>query len=190
MRLIESGGCVDYTAGFIAAPEADAIFARLMQEIPFAEEEIKIFGKPRKVPRLVSWHGDKAYRYSQTDHPPQPWTPTLLDLKAKAEQATGARYNSVLCNLYRHGQDSMGWHADDEASLGPAPTIASLSFGAARRFRLRRRDETQRDPQTITLDHGSLLVMHGDLQKNWQHALPKTAAALGPRINLTYRWVY
>jgi alkylated DNA repair dioxygenase AlkB len=105
------------------------------------------------------------------------------------EQATAHRFNSVLLNLYRNGRDSMGWHADDEPELGPAPAIASVSLGALRRFRLRPRAGLVHAPLSLDLPHGSLLLMRGPTQQHWQHALPKTARPVGPRLNLTFRWV-
>jgi alkylated DNA repair dioxygenase AlkB len=174
----------------LALEEADCLYAALRAGIDWQQEEILIFGKRRRVPRLVAWHGDPAatYTYSGTTHTPQPWNDELLVVRERLQSLTGHRYNSALLNLYRDGRDGMGWHADDEPELGPAPAIASLSLGATRRFRLRHR---RRHELTCALDlaHGDLLLMAGGTQRAWQHALAKTARPVGERINITFRWV-
>lgn len=173
-----------------AAAEADRLFAALRAGIDWQQEEILIFGERRRVPRLVAWHGDPGamYTYSGTAHAPLPWNAELLLVRERLQSMTGHRYNSVLLNLYRDGRDGMGWHADDERELGPNPVIASVSFGAARRFCLRHR--RRRDLRIdLTLAHGSLLVMSGATQHHWVHALPKATAPVGERINLTFRRV-
>lgn len=175
----------------LAAPEADAAFTSLQREVGWQQQQIVIFGRRVPQPRLSAWHGEAEahYRYSGRDFAPEAWTPTLQALRARVEALCGARFNSVLCNLYRDGQDAMGWHADDERELGPAPQIASLSLGATRRFRLRPRQRDAHPAQTLELGHGSLLLMAGDTQRHWQHALPRMARVREPRINLTFRWV-
>jgi alkylated DNA repair dioxygenase AlkB len=170
--------------------EADALLASLLQDIPWHAEEILIFGARRRVPRLVSWHGDAGttYSYSGTAHEPLPWTPQLLRLRDQVQALTGHVFNSVLLNLYRNGQDSMGWHADDEPELGREPAIASVSLGATRRFKLRHR----RQPEaavTLDLAHGDVLLMAGATQHTYVHSVPKTVRPAGERINLTWRWV-
>jgi alkylated DNA repair dioxygenase AlkB len=173
-----------------AAEEADRLYAALRRGIDWQQEEILIFGKRQRVPRLVAWHGDSdaTYTYSGTAHKPLPWTDELSFVRERLQSLTGHRYNSVLLNRYRDGRDGMGWHADDEPELGAQPAIASLSLGAARRFRLRHR---RRVDTRLALDlaHGDLLLMAGDTQNAYQHALTKTARQVGERINLTYRWV-
>jgi alkylated DNA repair dioxygenase AlkB len=173
-----------------AAEEADRLYAALRRGIDWQQEEILIFGKRQRVPRLVAWHGDSdaTYTYSGTAHKPLPWTDELSFVRERLQSLTGHRYNSVLLNLYRDGRDGMGWHADDEPELGLQPVIASVSLGATRRFRLRHR--RRRDLScALDLDHGDLLLMSGRTQHDWQHALAKTARPVGERINLTYRWV-
>jgi alkylated DNA repair dioxygenase AlkB len=168
---------------------ADALFETLRTTIAWEQEEILIFGARRLVPRLVAWHGDPgtSYVYSGTRHEPRRWTPPLLEIRELAERLTGHRYNSVLLNRYRDGNDGMGWHADDEPVLGREPAIASVSLGATRRFKLRH----QRSDTITALDlpHGSLLLMAGPTQHHYVHAVPKTARAVGERINLTFRLV-
>lgn len=146
-----------------------------------------MFGRPVAVPRLVSWHGDPGatYLYSGTPHDPLPWTPALAALRGRASAAAGIAFNSVLANLYRDGRDSMGWHADDEPELGPDPVIASLSLGAARRFRVRARNGGETGE--FSLSDGSLLVMEPGVQAAWQHCIPRQAKVTGARINLTFR---
>lgn len=175
---------------FYAPPDADALFAQLQSELAWREEWIVIAGKQVKVPRLVCWYGDPGavYRYSGVSHQPLPWTDALLAVKQRVEARCGYRFNSVLANLYRDGNDSMGWHADKEAELGRNPTIASLSFGAERLFKIRhvKTGETL----DIALRHGDLLLMAGALQHHWRHCIPKTRQAKTPRINLTFRKIF
>jgi alkylated DNA repair dioxygenase AlkB len=169
--------------------EADRLFADLRRRIEWRGEEVVIFGQRRAVPRLVAWHGDPGarYTYSGVAHEPLAWTAALREVLARVESLAGQRFNSVLLNLYRDGRDGMGWHADDEPELGREPVIASVSLGAARRFRLRHR--RHRETTAIDLEHGSLLLMQGPTQHHWLHALPKTARPVGERINLTFRHV-
>jgi len=176
---------------FLPLAEADDLLAQLSAGIAWEQRAIRIFGQEIPQPRLTAWYGDPAarYAYSGLVWEPRPWTPLLLDLRRRVETATNTRYNSVLLNHYRDGRDSMGWHADDEPELGPAPTIASLSLGATRRFRLRPRAGLAHAPLGLDLPNGSLLLMRGPTQQRWQHALPKTARPIGPRLNLTFRWV-
>ena len=141
------------------------------------------------MPRLSCWIGDADahYRYSGQDFVPEPWTPALAELRTALSADLGVAFNSVLCNLYRDGRDAMGWHSDAERELGAQPTIASLSFGATRRFRLRPRGGGA--THDIALEAGSLLLMAGVTQQNWRHALPRTAKPVGARINLTFRHI-
>jgi alkylated DNA repair dioxygenase AlkB len=178
---------------FLAPTVAAELLAELMATIPWRHEPIKLFGREVLQPRLTSWHGDPTarYAYSGLALDPQPWTPALLHLQQLVETATQAQFNSVLLNLYRTGQDSMGWHADDEPELGPAPVIASVSLGATRRFRLRPRNPllVSHAPVSLDLSTGSLLLMRGSTQQHWLHAVPKTARPTKLRLNLTFRLV-
>ena len=168
----------------------DEMLALLRSQIDWQQEDIVIFGERRRVPRLVAWYGDPgtAYTYSGTVHEPLPWTPELQRVRHRAEELTGHRYNSVLLNLYRDGRDGMGWHADDEPELGREPAIASVSFGATRRFKLRHR-RCRSAACTLDLAHGDLLLMAGGTQQHYVHAVPKTVRPVGERVNLTLRWV-
>jgi alkylated DNA repair dioxygenase AlkB len=173
-----------------AAPEARELFRKLREEIAWRQEEVLIFGHRHPVPRLVAWHGDPGarYTYSGTRHEPLPWTATLERIRGHVQALIGCEFNAVLLNLYRDGRDGMGWHADDEAELGPNPVIASVSLGAARRFCLRHRRQRALRVD-LSLPHGSLLLMAGATQQHWVHSVPKTAAPVGERINLTFRRV-
>jgi alkylated DNA repair dioxygenase AlkB len=174
---------------FFSEEESDLYFKELMDKVNWKQESIKLFGKLMPMPRLTAWYGDKGYTYSGLLNEPQPWLPVLLDLKEKVDQASGHEYNSVLLNLYRTGQDSMGWHSDDEPALGKEPAIASLSFGAERKFSFKHKLLKDMKPQSINLAHGSLLLMQGPTQHHWLHHVPKTAKPVQPRINLTFRKV-
>lgn len=167
-------------------PAAD-VLAHLIADTPWRADTVVVYGKRYLQPRLTAWYGDASYTYSGLTLHPLPPTPLLRDLHAAVERLSGHRYNSVLLNYYRDGADSMGMHSDDEPELGPQPVIASLSFGATRTFILRHK----RTKRTVKLDlpDGSLLLMAGDLQKNWVHGINKTAKPLGPRVNLTFRYV-
>ncbi|WP_375434670.1 alpha-ketoglutarate-dependent dioxygenase AlkB [uncultured Hymenobacter sp.] len=155
---------------FLAPEVAASLLDELSNTIAWRQEPIKLFGKAVMQPRLTAWYGDPTSRYSYSGLAldPQPWTPALQQLRQQVQAATQASFNSVLLNLYRTGQDSMGWHADDEPALGPAPIIASVSLGAARRFRLRPRDPSQllHPPVSLDLPTGSLLLMGGTTQQH------------------------
>ncbi|TGE20589.1 alpha-ketoglutarate-dependent dioxygenase AlkB [Hymenobacter aquaticus] len=190
-RLLLPNADVWLDEQFLPEPAAAALLTELTQTIAWRQESIMLFGKAVPQPRLTAWHGDAGTRYSYSGlvWEPEPWTPALQLLRTQVEAATQATFNSVLLNLYRAGPDSMGWHADDEPELGPAPVIASLSLGATRRFRLRPRRPllTPHAPVSLDLTSGSLLLMRGATQQHWQHAVPKTSKSVGPRLNLTFR---
>lgn len=173
--------------GFYPQVAADAYFQSLNQNLAWQQERLFIYGRWLTVPRLMAWYGDSAarYRYSGVEHHPLAWTQELQVIRADMERACAHRFNSVLANLYRNGQDSMGCHADDEIELGQNPLIASLSFGDSRILRFRHgRSGHKLD---IELAHGDLLLMAGELQHHWRHELPKTRKPKQPRINLTFR---
>src|SRR5262249_13523909 len=140
------------------------------------------------------WYGDRgaSYVYSGLRNEPQPWTPALSELRAGVEASAAHTFNSVLLNYYRDGNDSMGWHRDNEPELGPRPLIASVTLGATRRFRFREVRPAvagNRKTHEIELTHGSLLVMRGETQSAWEHGIPKVRDLTDPRINLTFRYV-
>lgn len=176
-------------ASFIEAPTADDLMARLLDEVPWMSHDLILFGRKVTEPRLSAWVADEgvSYAYSGVERPPQPWTPTLTELRRLCQSSLGVRFNSVLANLYRSGDDAMGWHADDEPELGNEPVIASLSFGAERRFDFRHRFTGE--TCSVVLPHGSLLVMAGRTQSHWVHRVARSKRVTGPRINLTFRFV-
>ncbi len=174
---------------FYSLPESDRLFKHLQTGLAWQEEAIFIYGKWLKVPRLMCWYGDAevVYRYSGVNHQPLPWTMALQAAREKVEQRCECAFNSVLANLYRNGQDSMGCHADDEKELGPNPVIASLSLGDERLFKLHHK--TSKEKLDIVLGHGDLLIMAGEMQHHWLHSVPKTKKTKSPRINLTFRMI-
>ena len=176
---------VDYRGGFFTPDEARTLFDDLRAEIRWERHRVQIRGREVDCPRLSGWEGDEAYSYSGLTLRPAPWTPRVAAIRRRIEAAVGQRFNSVLANLYRDGTDRLGWHADDEPELGPAPVIASASFGAPRRFLLRPKRGGAAVP--IVLEPGSLLVMRGGTQRHWIHCVPPTRRPVGPRINLTFR---
>jgi alkylated DNA repair dioxygenase AlkB len=190
-----------FAARWLPGPQADALFTGLLAQVPWEVHRIRLFGRLIDSPRLSCWMGDPgaAYRYSGVLFAPHPWPAPLVALRGAVEAAVGARFDSVLANRYRSGADAMGWHSDDEPELGAQPVIASLSLGATRRFVLKARAprgagahaRAADDGERVALDlpHGSLLLMRGDTQRNYRHALPRTAKPVGERINLTFRRV-
>lgn len=189
-HLALAGADLRYDAQAYPPARADALFAALHEEISWQQHRLTLFGREVATPRLSCWIGDPdaVYTYSRTRFEPLPWTPTVAALRDDLAARLGLRFNSVLANLYRDGRDAMGWHSDDEPELGPAPVIASLSFGAERCFRLRSR-ATRATVLSLDLVHGSLLVMAGDTQRLYQHALPRRVGLAGARINLTFRQI-
>lgn len=176
---------------FLKPSRADQFFDHIRQTARWRQPRLNLFGKPVNSPRLAAWYGDPeaVYAYSGLVNRPLPWFQSLLRLRGQIEDYTGARFNGVLINLYRSGSDAMGWHSDDEAALGPVAAIASLSLGATRRFVLRHKRRKNLAPVEIALHHGALLVMRGETQRYWRHAVPRTKRPVGARINLTFRWV-
>ncbi len=175
---------------FYTPIEAQHLYSHLMQRIAWEEKTIIMYGREVLVPRLSAWYADthKDYTYSGHTHAPLPWIPELSQLKHAIEERSGEVFNSVLCNLYRNGQDSVAWHSDDELELGNEPVIASLSFGEARTFQLRRRDDHQQK-FALELSAGSCLLMKGKTQKLWQHQIAKSVKPMEARINLTFRLI-
>lgn len=175
---------------FYPPDQAEYLLTELLNKLPWQEEKIFIFGKWVKVPRLMCWFGDPEaeYTYSGVKHTPLPWTPELLLMKAAIEQHCQHQFNSVLANLYRDGQDSMGCHADNEKELGLNPVIASLSLGDERVFKLHH--NKKKHHLDLILGSGDLLLMAGTLQHHWVHSIPKTKKPKSSRINLTFRLVH
>jgi alkylated DNA repair dioxygenase AlkB len=184
---------MDETSGrLLFWPDAfhDILLTDLDQAIRWRQDTLRMFGRTLPLPRLTAWYGDPAavYVYSGIRNEPSPWIDGLTRIKDRITELTGSRYNSVLANRYADGSQSMSWHADDEAALGPEPCIASVSLGATRRFLLKHKQQERR--LELELPHGSLLLMAGRLQEEWVHALPRTRKPVGLRINLTFRFVH
>jgi alkylated DNA repair dioxygenase AlkB len=189
-RLIAlPGATVAWQPHWLCAGQADVLLDHLLGAIDWQVHRIRLYGRWVDCPRRSCWIGDAdaGYRYSGASFTPQPWTAVLAALRAQLESACGARFNSVLLNLYRDGNDSMGWHADDEPELGPAPVIASLSLGAQRDFQFRPRAGGPISC-SLAVGHGDLLVMSAQTQRLYHHGLPKRRRVTQPRINLTFRW--
>ena len=167
-------------------------YQQLLGELNWRQDTISMYGKKLLIPRLSAWYGDSAaaYSYSGIRLEPLAWAEPLLDLKSRLEHELQQPFNSVLANYYRDGQDGVSWHSDDEAELGTNPLIASLSFGATRRFSLRHKTlVTDQSSLSLDLEAGSLLLMAGETQAFWQHQVAKTARKVGGRINLTFRQI-
>jgi alkylated DNA repair dioxygenase AlkB len=182
------GAELRFFPGWLSVAEADQLLQSLNESIQWENHRIRLFGREVDSPRLSSWIGDagSAYTYSGARFHPHPWPGALDDIRQRLARELDVPFNSVLANRYRDGRDYMGWHSDNEAALGAQPVIASLSLGAARRFVLKHRQEKDRK-LALELPHGSLLVMSGDTQAHYRHALPRTARPVGERINLTFR---
>ncbi|UCJ10337.1 alpha-ketoglutarate-dependent dioxygenase AlkB [Chitinophaga pendula] len=184
-------GLLHYYPSFFPPQEADNWMQQLLNEVSWQQEHIIIYGKQVPFPRLMAWYGDAGsnYAFSGNTYSPKPWIPVLSTIQSRIEAVSHTTFNSVLLNYYRNGQDSMGWHADDEPELGRNPIIASVNLGATRRFQLRHKQDHQRTA-TVDLQHGSLLIMTGPLQHHWQHQVPKTKRPVPARINLTFRHIF
>jgi alkylated DNA repair dioxygenase AlkB len=189
INLLPADGIVDYYGEVLEPAEATHYLDRLLQHIEWRNDEAVIFGRHIITKRKVAWYGDSDYTYAYSNIVRQalPWTEDLLALKTLTERLTAAQYNSCLLNLYHDGDEGMAWHSDDEKELAPQGAIASLSFGAERRFLLRRK--SGKEQVEVSLAAGSLLVMRGATQAHWLHSLPKMKKVRTPRVNLTFRLI-
>src|SRR5919198_3112673 len=188
--ILNKDGIVNYYGKILSSEEADQYFDLLMQNILWEKDEVIIFGRHIATKRKVAWYGDSEYlyTYSNTTKRALAWTKELSELKQIVEEYAGTKFNSCLLNLYHNGNEGMGWHSDDEKPLGKNNTIASLSFGAERKFSFKHKQTKQ--IVSLVLEHGSLLVMKGATQSNWLHSLPKSKNITQPRINLTFRTMH
>ncbi|PWJ56817.1 alkylated DNA repair dioxygenase AlkB [Dyadobacter jejuensis] len=186
-NLLPYEGTVLHYGLIIPSQEAQWYYQRLLETILWKHDEAVMFGKHITTKRMVAWYGDLPfdYTYSKTTKTSLPWTPELLSLKQRVEELTECHYNSCLLNLYHDGSEGMSWHSDDEKALAHHSAIASLSFGAARKFAFKHKVTKQYI--TTILESGSLIVMKDDTQQNWWHRLPPTKLVKHPRINLTFR---
>jgi alkylated DNA repair dioxygenase AlkB len=188
-NLLPADGEVIYFGQILSSQEALYYFEQLLHNIQWQHDEALIYGKLIVTKRKAAWYGDEnfSYTYSRRTKVALPWTAELKALKSLVESRTGDRFNSCLLNLYHSGEEGMSWHSDDEDCLGVNTTIASLSLGAERLFAFKHR--TQGTKVSLMLEHGSLLVMKGETQTHWLHALPKSTKVKRPRINLTFRTI-
>lgn len=179
---------ISYFPKFLAPETADELFKLFLKNLDWQQHFIKLFGKTLPQPRLTALYAEneKNYTYSGLCLLPKKFTPEIENLKQLLHLKTCWRFTHCLANLYRNGNDSMGWHADDEPALGKEPVIASLSFGGKRNFQLKHKEIKDQKYQ-LELEHGSLLLMEGKTQQYWKHQLPKTGKPVPPRINLTFR---
>ncbi|MES2592651.1 MAG: alpha-ketoglutarate-dependent dioxygenase AlkB [Bacteroidota bacterium] len=174
---------------FFTKAESDQLYNILIEKTIWQQDHIKLYGKKIALPRLTAWYGNtnEHYHYSGISMPINNWTEDLLFIKARIEIYTKNNFTGVLLNYYRDGQDSVGWHSDDEKELGTNPVIASVSLGETRLFQMRSLTDKKIKKVDIPLTHGSLLIMKGATQHFWEHRVPKTTKAVSPRINLTFR---
>ncbi len=179
-----------YIENFYDQATADSLFNSLRSNIDWQQDDITIFGKTYKQPRLTALYAinDKPYSYSNITMYPKLFTDDLKRIKSDIEKEVDHEFTSVLLNLYRNGNDSNGWHADNEKELGPNPVIASVSFGAIRPFHFKHR-QIKSERHKLELHHGSLLIMKGEMQHHWLHQIAKTKKEIGERINLTFRQI-
>ncbi|APG60041.1 alpha-ketoglutarate-dependent dioxygenase AlkB family protein [Christiangramia salexigens] len=184
-------GTLEYYPSFLSLKESDTLLKSLLNLSCWQQDTIKLFGKEVLQPRLTALFGekDKTYTYSGLKMTPIAFPKELKELKTKCEEISRSHFTTCLANLYRDGNDSMGWHSDDEKELGKQPVIASVSLGAERLFHLKHRTDPSKK-QKLRLHHGSLLIMKGSTQEYWKHQLPKTRKQIGPRVNLTFRKIY
>lgn len=167
----------------------DQILKKLREQTKWRQENVRIYGKEYRQPRLVALYGDsgKQYDYSGISLRPLPWTDLLREIKRRVEDCTEARFNAVFLNLYRDHNDSMGFHSDDEKELGKNPVIASVTFGATRIFKLKHKFDKDVPLVKIPLESGTVLLMKGATQHFWKHGIDKQREPCGPRVNLTFR---
>jgi len=186
LTVIENGEYI-FLPTYFNKEESDLYFTMLKDKIEWKQESMNMYGKQLNFPRLTAWYGDndKPYSFSGIKLSPQPWNKELLEIKNRIEPKALVSFNSVLLNRYRSGNDSISWHTDAEKELGKNPIIASVNFGATRKFQLRHIQTKEK--LEIELTHGSLLIMQGELQHFWQHQVPKTSQNVTERINLTFR---
>lgn len=184
----ENDALLYWQPGFFDGQQAENYFTELTHNADWQQGQIQMWGKTYSEPRLSVFYGDQGtlYQYSGRPMTAKPWLHTLMRMKQSVEAVSNTPFNAAFCNLYRDGQDAMGWHSDDETALGAQPVIASISLGQTRRFLLRHKQHKTLQHEFL-LGHGDLLIMAGVTQRFWQHSVAKTAKAVGPRINITFR---
>ncbi len=188
-NYLPKDGTVNYYGKLLNQQKADYYLKTLLDTIEWRNDEAIIFGKRIITKRKVAWYGDRPYEYtySNTTKSALPWTKELLELKLLIEQHTGETFNSCLLNLYHNGEEGMAWHSDAEKDLKKNGAIASLSFGAERKFAFKHKES--KETISLVLEHASLLIMKGLTQSHWLHRLPPTKLISRPRVNLTFRTI-
>lgn len=186
-NLLPEGGTLIYCGKILSPAEAEHYFKILIHTIPWKNDEMVMFGKHIVTSRKIAWYANKetSYTYSNTTKQALPWTRELLELKKRVEEISKVRFNSCLLNLYHSGEEGLGWHSDNEKTLGKNPIIGSLSLGAERKFMLKHK--ISKKNISLIPENGSLLLMKDETQENWLHSLPKTKKVKSARINLTFR---
>lgn len=189
INILPKGGNADYYGKIFSDEECEKYYQYLFNEIPWENDEAVIFGKLIITKRKVAWFGEKEFEYTYSNRTKYAgiWTPELIALKQKCEQVSGETYNSCLLNLYHDGSEGMAYHSDGEKDLKKNGAIASLTFGAERKFSFKHKLSKERID--VMLENGSLLVMKGTTQENWLHRLPPTTKVKSPRVNLTFRTI-
>jgi alkylated DNA repair dioxygenase AlkB len=189
VNVLNKDGKANYYGKVMTTSEANTYYNLLLKNINWKNDEALYHGRHIVTKRKVAWYGDQGflYTYSNTTKQALPWTNELIDLKRKTELITNSQFNSCLLNLYHDGNEGMTWHSDDEKSMGKNTVIASLSFGAQRKFSFKHR--RTRQTMSLLLENGSLLVMRGNTQSNWLHSLPLSSKINHPKIILTFRTI-
>jgi len=189
INLLPKDGTVYYYGKLFSQKDADHYLQMLLANVDWRNDEAIIFGKKVITKRKVAWYGDKRfeYTYSKITKLALPWTNELLQIKSFTEERTGETFNSCLLNLYHNGEEGMAWHSDGETDLKKNGTIASLSFGAERKFAFKHKQSKEK--VELVLEHGSLLIMKGTTQDHWLHRLPPTKQISKARVNLTFRTI-
>lgn len=189
INVLPFDGTLFYFGPIFSQHDASSLFNQLVADIPWEQDRVVMFGKERILTRKVAWVGDPGmqYTYANIRKQPLPWNNCLSSIRKTVESISGHTYNSCLLNYYASGMESMSWHSDDEKELLPNGAIASVSFGAVRRFLFKHRRADHKIE--LLLEHGSLLLMKGEIQRHWLHALPKMRRVSEPRINLTFRTI-
>lgn len=186
-NLLPYDGEVLYYGKILTSGEADEYYKALLNKVSWRHDEAVVFGRRIETARKVAWYGDAGYSYSYSGMTKEalPWIGPLEVLRGQVERISDTRYNSCLVNLYHSGEEGVGWHSDDEKTLARDGAIASVTFGAERKFSFKHKQT--KETVSLVLEHGSLLIMRGATQRHWVHCIPKTKRVTEPRINLTFR---
>lgn len=184
--------CIDLYSDFYTKEEADELFKDLSKLNLTSSLKVKNEETIVEIPRKIGYFSNNGedYPYANLILKGQTWEPVLLKIKSDLEKRINAKFNSVLVNLYRDGNDTINWHSDSEPQLGDRPTIASVNFGASRVFKFKEKVKGEKAKHDFLLEHGTVIVMKNDCQTKWLHSIRRDYSVTMPRFNLTYRWVY